>query len=419
MPNITILTDVEDYAPVYNDIPVVVTSLNRLSPSFRYIFDVYITGVVGFKRFKVDPEPSTAQELGVFDVHRVIEAYVESYILTIDPTGFTGAFTPMLGSITEYQIKYGEEYRLTPADPIVEYPDDVIGTLKYAYESSLPFDEWVDFDFADIDLASNGKWLTTNKDLNRIDYDTVGYSGVISSDDTIPEYLEIKTYDSVGTLLGTWRAQNLTPSTYQAKMMLIATGTFNLNQITSGLVSGVQPIIAGTEASYTLQVLDTLFAPVTGLLTFTIEEQCNYPLQRLMFENKYGAFDGFTFNLVSRLTNQIQRKSFKYNPTLVDGGGNLLYNHANRTNVDYLIKSSKELTLNADWITEAENEWLQELVESPEIYLQGITSKGVHQLYAVKGVKTNSYPIKTQKVDGLFNVDVIITLSNENYRQRK
>lgn len=419
MASITILTDLEDYAPVYNDMAVTVTSTNRLSPSFRYIFDVYITGVASFKRFKIDPEPLSGQELGIFDVHRVIEAYVKSYILTIDPAGFTGAFTPMLESITEYQIKYGEEYRLTINDPIVEYPDDVIGTTKYAYESSLPFDEWVDFDFDDIDLTVNGQWLTTNKDLNRIDYDTVGYSGVISSDETIPEYLEIKTYDSAGVLIGTWQAQNLNPVVYQSKMLLVSTGTFNLNQITSGLTLGAQPIIAGTEASYTLQVLDAGFVAVTGLLTYTIEEQCNYPLQRLMFENKYGAFDSFTFNLISRVTNNIQRKSFKFNPTLVDGSGNLLYNHANRTNVDYLIKSSKEISLNADWITEEENVWLQELVESPEIYLQGITSKGVHQLYSVKGIKTNSYPIKTQKVDGLFNVDVIITLSNENYRQRK
>lgn len=417
MPSISILTDLNDYSPVYNDMTVVVTSTNRLSPSFRYIFDLYVTGVAGFTRFKVDPEPS--QAYGIFDVHRALEEHVKAYILTLDPAGFTGAFTQMEKSIIEYQIKYGEEFRLTVNDPIVEDHDDLIGATKYAYESSLPYDEWVDFDFDDIDLNVNGKWLTTNKDTNKIDFDTVAYSGVITSDETVPEYLEIKTYDNTGALLGTWQAQNILPSTYQGKMLLVATGTFSLNQIVTGLTLGVQPIIIPTVASYTLQVLDSVFSPVTGLLTYTIQEQCNYPLQRLMFENKYGAFDGFTFDLVSKETNNIQRKSFKYNPTRIDGAGNLLYNHANRTNVDYLIKSSKEITLNADWITEEECLWLQELVESPEVYLQGITSKGIHQLYSIKGIKANSYPIKTQKVDGLFNIDVIITLSNENYRQRK
>lgn len=134
----------------------------------------------------------------------------------------------MEDSIVEFQIKYGEEFRLTVNDPIVEYPDDLIGTTKYAYESSLPYDEWVDFDFDDIDLNVNGQWLTTNKDLNRIAFDAVGYSGVITSDDTVPEYLEIKTYDSAGLLLGTWRAQNILPSTFQGKMLLIPVGTFNL-----------------------------------------------------------------------------------------------------------------------------------------------------------------------------------------------
>jgi len=162
MANISILTDLNDYSPVYNDMTVVVTSINRLSPSFRYIFDLYVTGVAGFTRFKVDPEPS--QAYGVFDVHRALEEHVKAYILTLDPAGFTGAFTQMEKSIIEYQIKYGEEFRLTVNDPIVEYPDDLIGATKYAYESSLPYDEWVDFDFDDIDLNVNGKWLTTNKD---------------------------------------------------------------------------------------------------------------------------------------------------------------------------------------------------------------------------------------------------------------
>ena len=412
---ITIKTDLNDYSPVYNDMTVSVDSTNKLNTSFRYIFDLYITGVAGFTRFKVDGEPTLAY--GIFDFHRAIEEHVKAYILTLDPAGFTGAFTQMLESIVEYQIKYGEEYDV--AGTITEFPDLLIGGTKYAYESSLPYDEWVDFDFDDIDLTVNGQWLTTNKDLNRIDFDAVGYTGVISSDETVPEYLEIKTYDSAGVLLGTWRAQNILPATYQGKMLLIPTGTFNLNQIVTGLVLGVQPIIIPTVASYTLQVLDAVFAPVTGLLTYTIQEQCKYPLQRLLFENKYGAFDGFTFDLISRVTNNIQRKSFKYNPTRIDGAGNLLYNHADRSNVDYLIKSSKEITLNADWITEEESIWLQELIESPEIYMDGLTSKGIHQLYSIKGIKTNVYPIKTKKVDKLFNIDVIITLSNENYRQRK
>lgn len=414
---ITIKTDVKDYAPVYNDITVVVDSTNKLNAGFRYIFDLYITGVASFVRFKVDPEPLTFQELGVFDFHRALEEHVKSFILTLDPAGFTGGFTPMLGSLVEYQIKYGEEYEVVGV--LTEFPNDLIGSTKYAYESSLPFDEWVDFDFDDIDLTVNGAWLTTNTNLNRIDFDTVGYSGVISSDETIPEYLEIKTYDSAGVLITTHQAQNLTPAVFQAKLMFVATGTFNLNQITSGLVLGAQPIITTSVSSYTLQILDTLFAPVTGLLKFEIQEQCNYPLQRLLFENKWGAFDGFTFDLVSKVSNTIKRKSFKFNPNIVDGGGNLLYNHANRTNVDYLIKSTKQIELNADWITEEESAWLQELIESPEIYLQGVTSKGVHQLYSVASIKTNTYEIKTKKVDKLFNIDVIITLSNENYRQRK
>ena len=59
--NIQIKTDLKDYAPAYNELTVVVReddNPTRGKPDFKYIFDLYIEGVIGFTRFKVSPSHS-------------------------------------------------------------------------------------------------------------------------------------------------------------------------------------------------------------------------------------------------------------------------------------------------------------------------------------------------------------------------
>ena len=96
------------------------------------------------------------------------------------------------------------------------------------------------------------------------------------------------------------------------------------------------------------------------------------------------------------------------------------YDTADRTNVNYNIKSTNQIELNANWITENQSKWLEELFTSPEIYIESvINNKGDKGLISVSEIQSNIYPIKTQKADGLFNIDLVLTLSNNNYRQRK
>ena len=98
----------------------------------------------------------------------------------------------------------------------------------------------------------------------------------------------------------------------------------------------------------------------------------------------------------------------------------MTYRKSDRTNVNYNIKSSTQIELNANWITEEQSKWLEDLFTSPEIYIENTEGgKGDKTLISVAEIQSNIYPIKTKKVDGLFNVDLVLTLSNNNYRQRK
>ena len=224
-------------------------------------------------------------------------------------------------------------------------------------------------------------------------------------------------------LIDTYRAANtLNPSTYESRFLNVSTGSYTLNQI-GVLTLGFQPIIDDAVYRYTTTLTDAGFNDLTSELEFVIKEECNYPITRLLFENKYGGFDAFNFDLVRRDSINIEKKSFKFMPNRLDSAGGLNYNTADRTNVNYNIKSSTQIELNANWITEKQSKWLEELFTSPEIYIEtargGGGSKVTKYLIAVAEIQSNIYQIKTQKADGLFNIDLVLTLSNDNYRQRK
>ena len=62
---ITIEQDLAEYAPAYNDLNVVVSSTNVGEIDFKFVFDLYIEGVANYIRFKVAPEPITANNYGL------------------------------------------------------------------------------------------------------------------------------------------------------------------------------------------------------------------------------------------------------------------------------------------------------------------------------------------------------------------
>jgi len=413
---ITIEQDFSDYNPAYNEVNTVASSTNDGQIDFKFIFDLYIDGVAGFTRFKVAPEPQTGNNYGIKGFNNILESYVKSYILK-DDTTLTGAFQFMDEGIKKFHVNYGEEYRLTVNDPIVVYPDLTVGNDKFVWNASLKFNEWVEYSFSNY----KNNWLT-NQFTNTTTLNNVGYSGIISDTATDLEYLEVKTFDSAGGLIDTYQIQNLLSTGITgAKYLSVATAPKNLNNVTSGLVLGSQPIIDTAVSSYTCQILDAGLSGISDLLTFTMKEQCNYPIRRLHFQNELGAFNTFNFDLVSKPSVNIEKKSYKFNPTRIDASGQLNYDKSDRTNINYHIKSTDQIELNSNWITEEQSIWLEELFTSPEIYLEEtlIGGKVLTNLIAVSEIQSNTYQIKTTKVDKLFNVNLIITLSNNNYRQRK
>ena len=406
-----------DYTPVYNKIEVAVSSTNVAQTNFKFVFDVYIEGVSGYKRFKILPEPDYS--LGVLDVARFLESYVYNTMAQYDSVvPFSlGANANGTASIIKWYIKYGEEYGSTPT----VYPDLTTSNNKYSWNGSLDFNDWIDFDYNDyicnITNGASGQFLTDMK-TNYVGINDAGWHHILSDTPTDVDYLVVKTYDSTGTLIQTATkaisvAQNLTAS----RMYKVATSPDTLNNMTGAFVTGAQPIITSSVASYTVQLTNSASAVASEILYFTIDEACRYDRQRVHFVNRFGSFDSFNFDLRSTKKRTHTKKSYKSNKYPVTASGTS-YSHSDWSNIDHYNEITETLKLTSKPLTTEQHDWLKQLIESNEVYLEFTDADSAKNFKAVTIVNTE-WVRKVESEDKIVLLEIELAMSHNSYRQRR
>ena len=216
----------------------------------------------------------------------------------------------------------------------------------------------------------------------------------------------VVTKDSLGAVITSFRIDTTATT---GTIQYFPTSPASLNNIANAnLAVGVQPIITDAVASYEIAAKDG----VSETKTFVIKENCKYNVNTLIFQNNLGAFDNFTFYLGDSSTTKIERKDMKVNVETVVGN-DIVYSMNEREKVTYYTKNTPSLKLMSDWITEAESNWLLELMSSPEIYLQN-----GNELIAVAKIKASSYVKKQVVADKLFKIEVELEMGYDDYRQR-
>jgi hypothetical protein len=130
--------------------------------------------------------------------------------------------------------------------------------------------------------------------------------------------------------------------------------------------------------------------------------------------NHLGMFDTAKFDLASRLTMDVTRKTFaKRDYTL--GATAVSYYDANNkyvsSKIDYLNKKdhSYKLTMNAP--TDAEYEWLAELIDSPQVYFE------LDGYYYPVSIKNNNYEYSKYVNNRLRVFEVDIDINQTRYSQ--
>ncbi len=128
--------------------------------------------------------------------------------------------------------------------------------------------------------------------------------------------------------------------------------------------------------------------------------------------NNYGKYDYFTLTNAKTKTTAIKRNTFKSNPN--DWSGvNYNYNRMSRGVVQYETILDDTITIQSDWITEAESAWLEQLVTSPDVYIyEGANLVSIN-------ITDSSYSTKYVASEQLFNLSVTFQYSQNRKRQRR
>jgi hypothetical protein len=107
------------------------------------------------------------------------------------------------------------------------------------------------------------------------------------------------------------------------------------------------------------------FGDITYTHSFTIKDECKYPLINCIFKNKFGFWQTIPFNKLSKKTQDFTNES--YNGLISNYGSYALNKHVKQT---YNVNGKEKVTVNTDFIPEAYNALFTELMLSEFIYLE-------------------------------------------------
>ena len=389
----TILSTPPALSSVHDDLIYTVaypehTSNPTTYENYKFVADIYINGVMKARLKKV-PNPDTS--IGVFNIGQIVRNYLN---VTFNPS--SAAFLAQEMTTGEcnvsVQVKFGEEYGF---DTYTNVVSDTERVFFNNYNGRL----------IGVTTSLNGlgnKVISTRPQETTIhclnDFNLIPFFGQTSGTKDV----EIKTYDYSNNLVDT---QTLS-------LVIAADNNYGITNCSkSGINSLVPGLINDTIKYYTAQYNSGV------IYRFNIDCDCRYENFTLHFLNKYGGFESKDFNKVSRKTINIERKDFGRLAYTIGASGEVSYYNSNNVYNEqmpvYSSQYKEKMTLNSDFLTDAEYRWLQELIVSPIVYME-------QEGYFIQvRITDNDYEPKKRINDELTNLTLSIefgTTHNTQYR---
>lgn len=347
---ITIVEQPLTHTPLYNDAVVIMGSPLANSPKFMYCLDVTLVlegmsnQYLGRLKTPAVVDPNTLFKRGFFNIKELLKS--SNYFQTKSNFIFSDKSHPII-------LTPGEEYASSPSGVATYYASSaIINTV--VFNGALRLNEYIDFVPTDLinttTIAATsgiGQYLmssyTQPKDVLKSTLNELTFlcNGGTNSRGVV-------TYYNGATVLGT---------------QVITATTANRTDVTlnSSYNSLAVPLLTN---KYTV-VLERISNgnDLSPTYTYNLVDACSkYPTLNVYFQNKWGAYDSFIFNLKSTKNDSINRKTYQKQDRYLTTYN--AYDPAIRT-YDSEIKTKH--TLNTDWITQDQLNWLSELVESNNV----------------------------------------------------
>lgn len=408
---ITLLQTPDVHNPVYNPLNYLLSSTNTAQANFKYICDVYIDGAASYTyRLTKSADPDFGR--GHFDIHNSLQEYVTGKYISKSDDGFEKCDE---GHV-HYICKFGEQYG--PSSGVTNYTNLTVDSTRHVwqgYVEPLPFISYNDLNytaqpsgsFRFLTEAPNNMFVRSDEDrwLHMISCATNGITG-----------MTIITYNSAGAILQTVAVTNNFASIgagQEDRHLLRFPAGNNMNDIAGAdITAGAQPIITASVAKYTLSVRSTLSLASSGTTTYRIDDGCSkFTKYTLTWRNQLGGFDTKSFILQSKKKVNVKRDSYKkVIGTLASTS--FTYASTDRADTVYNVGLDDEITINSDWMADNEQQYLEQLVTSPEVYHDDDT----YGLVSIS-IKDTFFDQKKRENDKLINMTVTFSYAVSRYRK--
>ena len=384
------------------DLLYVLTSTNTNQPQFQYVMEV--SDGVSTYTFKQQPNPS---DKAVFNLGQIARDFVGADQVWKTPYVYTSS----LGGKTITPVFY-EEYGSSTTSSVALY-GGTSGSSVYLLNGVVEYDSG-DWNFASGSYYTSsiattggaGNWnlqhALSNSPLTQSirddEYQTLSIiNGNFNGSTTRAQdiyYIQVSVYNAAGSNiqnfgwfnagsngggprpsgLNTWPVAVITGKVNDSNRLIhVATGPQNFadqgNTLNANWDS-YKVILMGQESSG-IEDGGAIYAEKW----FTKQEgECGYSGTRFAFLNELGGWDYFTFEYADGKSDTITRETYDktfvpYNTTT----NSAPYNMSNRGSEVYSISYKESRVAESDYLSQAEADWLRELVESPEVYIQSGT----------------------------------------------
>ena len=433
--------------PVGQDIIFSVSNVNQITVvglfNVKFIANVYISETpitysaadyVG--SFKTTPN---AAGVGMFDFTSIIEAFVSA-----DNLGATNSQYKTTQSTNDRPNPLHLIDKFSTNDNVLRYLatsfdiegsttiDGVIGIIQGEQTNASGYSFFNGYlKYSDSLVSVNGnfgyslqrfnigsvtsKFLTnapTTQYANIEDYGTFSFlSNQTDGDDRI-DRIAFKYYNSSGGAIAAETVDNdianggyLYWDSY-SKNQILHFGCFPANL--RNWSTTFQTAIGLDLSYYTVRLLNALNADITE--TYTININCptlkGYEPIRLTWLNQWGVWDYYTFTMLSSKTTSTKGSTYQqlggtWNKTKYQMNG---YKGGKKA---FRVNATEKIKMNTDFVSEAESEWFEELINSPEVYiLDGYediveTTSALTQYVTPARLTTSSFTRKTVANDKL------------------
>jgi len=377
------------FLPAYNDnIYVVSESASGTYSQFNFKFNTIIvdSNASGNITMLKAPIYYGSTNKGVFNIARVLENYV-----TYDWNYLDTAASGCTNSVFRYQAKFGYEYSTGATTDIILSTGVTSESARKVWNAALSPEEFLTFAEADylMGAGSSAKFLTHNLNkrihIDQKDWIYALHAGTLDHLDVV--------FSPSGSTTINGTAQDIT--------------RFPIgSNIPGGIPNGTK--------SYTITPKNSSNATIGTAYTITIDERCSkYGDVDLYFLNKLGGVESFRFSMLKRQNLTYNRKSYKRNPyTLNNTAVEYQTTNQDHHNTDFYSDAVTRFTLNSNFITESEADWLKELIGSNYVWMYDGSLKAVN-------IKTSEYERRYHVNDKVFNLTLEVEISYNDKSQRR